>query len=160
MFTEEHKKLVEEGEKWMKKTASSCSVVTTVVITVVFAAAFTVPGGNNNGGIPNFLHEQTFLIFAVPYALALFSSTTSLLTFLSILTSRYSEEDFLESLPKKLIMGPINYVVPFYCKHDDSFCCNNLYCFISSIEVGYYCSGSTWLSTSHLIGKVTVSSFG
>ncbi|KAJ0007949.1 hypothetical protein Pint_29111 [Pistacia integerrima] len=74
---------------------------------VVFAAAFTVPGGNNTVGIPLFLQQPSFLVFAVSDALALFSSTASLLMFLGILTSRYAEEDFLNSLPKKLIIGLI-----------------------------------------------------
>ena len=37
--------------------------------------------------------------------MSLFSSTTSLLMFLGILTSRYAEEDFLKSLPTKMIIG-------------------------------------------------------
>nr|DAD24950.1 TPA_asm: hypothetical protein HUJ06_026414 [Nelumbo nucifera] len=41
----------------------------------------------------------------VQNAVALFSSSTSVLLFLAILTSRYKEEDFLESLPNKLIFG-------------------------------------------------------
>ncbi|KAH9750701.1 ANK REP REGION domain-containing protein [Citrus sinensis] len=73
VFTEEHKELVKEGEKWMKETATACSVVAAFIITVMFAAAFTVP----------------------------------VLMFLGILTSRYSEEDFLLSLPRKLIIDLI-----------------------------------------------------
>ncbi|GAY65182.1 hypothetical protein CUMW_239240 [Citrus unshiu] len=105
VFTQEHKDLVKEGEKWMKETASSCSVVAALIITVVFAAAFTVPGGSDSKGIPNFLHEPSFMIFAISDMLALFSSITSVLMFLGILTSRYAEEDFLVSLPRKLIIG-------------------------------------------------------
>ncbi|KAH9667227.1 ANK REP REGION domain-containing protein [Citrus sinensis] len=105
VFTETHKELVKEGEKWMKDTAQSCTVVVSLIITVVFAAAFTVPGGNNNEGIPNFLHDVPFIVFITSDALALFSSATSLLMFLGILTSRYAEEDFLVSLPRKLIIG-------------------------------------------------------
>ncbi|XP_059657242.1 uncharacterized protein LOC132303820 isoform X2 [Cornus florida] len=106
VFTEEHKSLVYEGEKWMKDTASSCMVVATLIATVMFAAAFTVPGGDNdNTGSPNFILKKSFLVFAVSDALALFSSATSILMFLSILTSRYAEEDFLDSLPNRLVMG-------------------------------------------------------
>ncbi|KAF2321999.1 hypothetical protein GH714_005444 [Hevea brasiliensis] len=100
VFTEEHKDLVGKGEKWMKDTASSCATVAALVVTVVFAAAFTVPGGTNSEqGIPIYLKETSFMIFAVSDALGLFSSSTSLLMFLGILTSRYSEEDFLKALP-------------------------------------------------------------
>ncbi|KAL9451723.1 hypothetical protein AB3S75_013316 [Citrus x aurantiifolia] len=107
VFTEEHKELVKEGEKWMKETASSCSVVAALIITVVFAAVFTAPGGSDGRGMPNFLHDQSFMIFSISDMLALFSSITSVLMFLGILTSRYAEEDFLVSLPKKLIIGLI-----------------------------------------------------
>ncbi|GFS44997.1 similar to LOW protein: ankyrin repeat protein [Actinidia rufa] len=106
LFTEEHKGLVREGEKWMKDTASSCMLVATLIATVMFAAAFTVPGGNNNDtGRPIAISERSFLVFAISDALALFSSATSILMFLSILTSRYAEEDFLDSLPNRLIIG-------------------------------------------------------
>ncbi|OVA16338.1 Ankyrin repeat [Macleaya cordata] len=111
VFTKEHKELLEKGEKWMKDTAQSCMVVATLIATVVFAAAFTVPGGNfsdsNNpdNGTPIFLHRNSFMWFVISDALGLFSSTTSVLMFLSILTSRYAEEDFLKSLPKRLMIG-------------------------------------------------------
>ncbi|KAI3958672.1 hypothetical protein MKW98_030337 [Papaver atlanticum] len=111
IFTKEHKKLMEKGEKWMKDTSQSCMLVATLIATVAFAAAFTVPGGNisdkdsRNNGIPVFLDHNSFVVFAVADAFALFSSTTSVLMFLAILTSRYAEEDFLKSLPQKLIIG-------------------------------------------------------
>ncbi|KAH1055826.1 hypothetical protein J1N35_033891 [Gossypium stocksii] len=106
LFMEEHAKLVKEGEKWMKSTASSCMLVATLITQVMFAAIFTVPGGNDNEkGTPIFLEATSFVIFAVSDALALFSSVTSILMFLSILTSRYAEEDFLRLLPQRLIVG-------------------------------------------------------
>ena len=106
VFKKEHKHLSKAGEKWMKDTSNSCMIVSTLITTVVFAAAFTVPGGNDNDdGVPIFLWSNGFLVFAVSDALALFSSLTSLLMFLSILTARYAEEDFLKSLPKRLIIG-------------------------------------------------------
>ncbi|XP_031276074.1 uncharacterized protein LOC116134521 [Pistacia vera] len=107
VFTEEHKELVKQGEQWMKGTAASCSVVAALIITVVFTAAFTVLGGNNNNEIPNFLHDIAFIVFVISDPLALFSSTASVLMFLAILTSRYSEDDFLVSLPNKLVIGLI-----------------------------------------------------
>ncbi|XP_056163475.1 ankyrin repeat-containing protein NPR4-like isoform X2 [Syzygium oleosum] len=106
LFTEEHRALVKEGEDWMKSTASSCMLVATLITTVMFAAIFTVPGGtDNNTGVPILLKSNAFVTFAISDAFALFSSVTSILMFLSILTSRYAEEDFLESLPKRLIIG-------------------------------------------------------
>ncbi|KAF6141234.1 hypothetical protein GIB67_024318 [Kingdonia uniflora] len=72
----------------------------------MFTAAFTVPDGNNSDqGIPIFLQVISFMVFVVSDAIDLFFSITSVLRFLSILTSRYAEEDFLCSLPKGLIAG-------------------------------------------------------
>ncbi|ONI21707.1 hypothetical protein PRUPE_2G082800 [Prunus persica] len=106
LFTKSHKQLVKEGERWMKETATSCTVVGTLIITIMFAAAFTVPGGNNGEtGFPIFLHKNLFMAFIVSDSISLFSSTTSVLMFLGILTSRYAEDDFLKSLPKKMIIG-------------------------------------------------------
>ncbi|XP_059633230.1 protein ACCELERATED CELL DEATH 6-like [Cornus florida] len=105
VFSEEHKDLVSEGEKWMKETANSCTIAAALIATVVFAAAITVPGGNNADGLPMFSKQIGFIIFAVSDAISLFTSTASLLMFLSILTSRYAEQDFLYSLPKRLIIG-------------------------------------------------------
>ncbi|KAJ9190399.1 hypothetical protein P3X46_001607 [Hevea brasiliensis] len=108
VFTEEHKNLVERGEKWMRDTASSYSLVAVLVVTVAFAATFTVPGGNSEDhGIPIFLNETSFMIFTASNALALFSATTSLLMFLGILSSRYAENEFLKALPRRLCIGLI-----------------------------------------------------
>ncbi|KAJ0502208.1 putative ankyrin repeat-containing domain, PGG domain, ankyrin repeat-containing domain superfamily [Helianthus annuus] len=106
LFTKEHKDLMTQGEKWMKHTASQCMVVAALIATIVFAAAFTVPGGyDQDNGIPIFHSKATFMVFVVADAISLFASSASILMFLSILTSRYAERDFLESLPKKLMFG-------------------------------------------------------
>jgi hypothetical protein len=95
LFTESHKELMKEGEKWMKSTATSCTVVGALIVTIMFAAAFTVPGGNNqNTGFPMFLKDKLFMLFIISDSISLFSSSTSVLMFLGILTSRYLEEDF------------------------------------------------------------------
>uniref|UniRef100_A0A7N0TYS2 PGG domain-containing protein n=1 Tax=Kalanchoe fedtschenkoi TaxID=63787 RepID=A0A7N0TYS2_KALFE len=106
IFSESHHHLMMEGEKWMKDTANSCTVAAALIATIVFAAAITVPGGNNGeSGRPMLASEKAFIIFGVADALSLFSSSISILMFLSILTSRYAEGDFLRALPKRLIIG-------------------------------------------------------
>ncbi|KAB1226827.1 hypothetical protein CJ030_MR1G005053 [Morella rubra] len=106
IFTRDHKEIVKEGEKWMKGTATSCTVVGALIVTIMFAVAFAVPGGNNQEtGLPIFSKDKLFALFIIFDALSLFSSTTSVLMFLGILTSRYAEEDFLKSLPQKMIIG-------------------------------------------------------
>jgi len=87
LFIEDHKELKEQGEKWMKDTANYCMLVATLIATVVFAAA------------------NWFMVFFISDAMALLSSSTSILIFLSILTSRYAEQDFLVSLPARLLFG-------------------------------------------------------
>ncbi|KAK3438803.1 hypothetical protein EUGRSUZ_C03624 [Eucalyptus grandis] len=106
IFVERRKELFKEAEQWMKDTSTSSSLVATLIITIAFAAAFTVPGGNNDSmGIPIFLNKGSFMVFAVADGFALLSSVIATLMFLTILTSRYTIEDFLHSLPRKMVMG-------------------------------------------------------
>nr|GMD92766.1 ankyrin repeat-containing protein NPR4-like isoform X3 [Ipomoea batatas] len=107
-FTENHRLLKIEGEKWMKETATSCTIAAALIVTVVFAAAITVPGGNSDeNGLPIFSTHNSFTVFAISNAASLFTAATSLLVFLSVLTSRYAEQDFLYALPNRLIIGLI-----------------------------------------------------
>ncbi|KAL5577477.1 hypothetical protein UlMin_019176, partial [Ulmus minor] len=105
LFSEQHKQLLRKGESWMKSTAESCSIVSALIATVVFAAAFSVPGGNDDKGKPHYFGTTAFLVFVLSDGAALLFSTVSLLMFLSILTSRYAEQDFRRSLPCKLMIG-------------------------------------------------------
>ncbi|KAM0053496.1 putative ankyrin repeat-containing domain, PGG domain, retrotransposon Copia-like protein [Helianthus debilis subsp. tardiflorus] len=106
VFRQEHNDLRQKGEDWMKKTSESYTITATLIITIVFAAAITVPGGvKGDTGKPTFQTRPSFIVFAVSDAISLFTSTTSLLLFLSILTTRYAEEDFLYKLPNRLILG-------------------------------------------------------
>ncbi|KAM7470118.1 hypothetical protein LguiA_008301 [Lonicera macranthoides] len=106
LFNQKHRDLMKEGEQWLKNTAGSCTIIGALIVTVVFAAAITVPGGTKNDtGLPFFSTRKAFIVFAISDVLALFSSASSLLLFLSILTSYYSEQDFLSALPRRLITG-------------------------------------------------------
>ena len=111
LFTREHEKLKEAGEKWMKDTANACTIAAALIATVMFAAAFTVPGGIEPTSGKPLLSKKPSFMFAVSDAISLFTSITSLLLFLSILTSRYAEEDFLYVLPKRLSMGLLSLFV-------------------------------------------------
>ncbi|CAA2994280.1 ankyrin repeat-containing ITN1-like [Olea europaea subsp. europaea] len=101
IFNEEHANLVSTEIKWMTES---------LIVTVAFAAAITVPGGNDRNGLPIFSnpsHQTPFLVFAISDSLALVFSVTSVLSFLSIFTSRYGDVDFLNTLPNRLIIGLI-----------------------------------------------------
>ncbi|CAM8956824.1 unnamed protein product [Rhodiola kirilowii] len=108
VFIDEHKDLVEKGEKWMKDTASSSTLVAALIVTVSFAAIFTAPGGNKDDGTAYFLRDSTFILFVISDTVALFSSVTSVLMFLAMLTSRYAEDDFLYALPKRITIGLVS----------------------------------------------------
>ncbi|KAL0708984.1 hypothetical protein Bca4012_015962 [Brassica carinata] len=107
IFTKEHESLRKDAEKWMKDTAMSCSLVAALIVTVTFAAVFTVPGGTDDSakGRPFHLRDRQFVTFVVSDLISCFASCTSVLIFLGILTARYSFEDFLVSLPTKMIAG-------------------------------------------------------
>ncbi|GLT68603.1 hypothetical protein SLA2020_408150 [Shorea laevis] len=90
----------------MRDTAESFIIVGTLLVTIMFAVAFTVPGGSDqNTGFPIFLLKRSFMIFIISDAISFFAASTSVLMFLGILTSRFAQEDFLVSLPRKLIIG-------------------------------------------------------
>lgn len=108
LFAEEHKELLAKAESWTKSTTNNCMLVSTLIATGVFTATFNMPGGNNkNTGIPNYLQKPAFMIFAVSVAIALISSSASILIFLSIRISSYAEDDYFKSLPFKLLFGLI-----------------------------------------------------
>ncbi|KAH9649869.1 ANK REP REGION domain-containing protein [Citrus sinensis] len=106
VFTETHKDLVKEGKEWLTKTSESCSVVAALIATVAFATSATVPGGvDQESGKPIFENEPVFNIFSISSLVALCFSVTALVFFLTILTSRYQEKDFVKDLPRKLLLG-------------------------------------------------------
>ncbi|XP_017257166.1 uncharacterized protein LOC108226682 [Daucus carota subsp. sativus] len=111
VFSDEHKELLKDAQQWMISTASSATVVAALIVTMAFAAIFTAPGGNDDSGKPLFLRDPVFTLFVSSDAVALFSSSTSVLVFLSVLSSRFAEEDFLYALPKRLTLGLISLFV-------------------------------------------------
>ncbi|MFS7990573.1 putative PGG domain, ankyrin repeat-containing domain superfamily [Helianthus anomalus] len=106
LFTENHKELVSRGEKWMRATANQCMVVAALIATIVFGVAFSIPGGyDQKNGFPMFIRKEIYIAFVIADAISLIFSSASILMFLSIVTSRYDEQDFFEPLPRKLMIG-------------------------------------------------------
>nr|XP_008339186.3 protein ACCELERATED CELL DEATH 6-like [Malus domestica] len=105
LFNIEHEKLLHSAQTWIKDTAQSCSTVAALVATVVFAAAYTAPGGYNSGGVPVLQHSPLFTTFIITGVVSLISSLSSLVTFLSILTSPFEYKNFHHSLPLRLHLG-------------------------------------------------------
>ncbi|XP_044473989.1 ankyrin repeat-containing protein ITN1-like [Mangifera indica] len=105
LFEIKHNRLLERAQGWIKDTSQSCSAVAVLVATMVFAAAYTLPGGSNEKGHPIFLNSTLFLVFTIMDVIALACSLTSVVMFLSILTSPYTYDEFLHNLPRKLTIG-------------------------------------------------------
>nr|GEX90129.1 ankyrin repeat-containing protein At5g02620-like [Tanacetum cinerariifolium] len=106
LFIENNAQLRVDAKEWMKSTAENCSIVAVLIATVAFAAAYTVPGGpNQTTGYPLLKNQPFFIIFALADALSLTFSLTSVIIFLSILTSSFRLKDFKTTLHNKLLLG-------------------------------------------------------
>ncbi|XP_014502949.1 uncharacterized protein LOC106763258 [Vigna radiata var. radiata] len=103
VFYDEHKKLSDEIKESAKGIANSGMVVATLVATVAFAAALTAPGDKKN---------DWFIVFILTNAIALFSSSASILSFLSNSTSsRLAKSEFVISLHPSLTFGPVLLII-------------------------------------------------
>ncbi|KAJ7969076.1 Ankyrin repeat-containing protein [Quillaja saponaria] len=89
VFDAEHKELAKEGERAAKETADKCMLVATLVATIVFAAALTVPGARQ-------AKDGWFITFILSNAVALFFSVTSIILFLFILSSSFTETETIK----------------------------------------------------------------
>uniref|UniRef100_A0A7N2L5W8 PGG domain-containing protein n=2 Tax=Quercus lobata TaxID=97700 RepID=A0A7N2L5W8_QUELO len=96
LFAKNHEELRRDGEKLLTNTAKSSMLVATLIGSIMFPGQ-VADGLNKNPHI--------YLAFSVSTAISLFGSSMSLIMFVSILTSRYSYEDFLVSLPARLMIG-------------------------------------------------------
>ncbi|XP_028772260.1 uncharacterized protein LOC114729420 [Neltuma alba] len=105
IFTRDHKDLLEKGTAWLKDTSQSCSVVAALVAGVSFATSKSIPGSVDAKGKPTLEEHPAFQLFAISGLIGLGFSVTSLIMFLSILTSRKQPIDFKRNLPFKLLLG-------------------------------------------------------
>ncbi|XP_059292461.1 ankyrin repeat-containing protein At5g02620-like [Lycium ferocissimum] len=106
LFTKANATLRSEAKDWLKRTAENCTIVVVLIATVAFAAAYTIPGGpNQSTGYPVLLDQPFFVIFTIGDVLSITFALTSMITFLSILTSSFLMHEFRRSLPQKLILG-------------------------------------------------------
>ncbi|XP_057423778.1 uncharacterized protein LOC130717545 isoform X2 [Lotus japonicus] len=100
MFHTNHKNLSMEVKDSAKGVANSGMVVATLIVAVAFSAALTNPGDDKS--------NAWFIVFNITNAAALFTSASSIISFLSFFTSpRFKESDFIISLHPSLIIGKI-----------------------------------------------------
>ncbi|KAL6333864.1 hypothetical protein AAG906_031163 [Vitis piasezkii] len=105
LFASNYCELHEEAKEWLKRTAENCTIVAVLIATVAFAAAYTIPGGpNQSTGIPLLLSQPFFVVFTLADVISLTYALTSVITFLSILTSPFQLQDFKKSLLRKLML--------------------------------------------------------
>ncbi|MCH80422.1 ankyrin repeat-containing protein [Trifolium medium] len=116
LFSKNHELLLNEARQSVKETASSFTIVGTLIVAIMFAAAFTVPGGNDqNKGTPLFLGQNAFSVFIIADTFSLVASSQAVLTFTGILASNYTEEDFIKTLPAKLLTGICTIFISLVC---------------------------------------------
>ncbi|CAA2967517.1 Hypothetical predicted protein [Olea europaea subsp. europaea] len=116
LFTVEHENLRRAGEKRMKDRATSCMVCGNFNChNCICCRLYLSRGNKEETGAPIFLIDGWFTIFVIYDDVAMFSSTASIMMFLSILISRYGEDDFLFSLPAKLMVGLIALFASIVC---------------------------------------------
>ncbi|KAI9110419.1 hypothetical protein K1719_018579 [Acacia pycnantha] len=73
---------------------------------MAFATSTTLPGGvDQDSGYPTLQNETAFNVFATSSLIALCCSVMAVVTFLSLLTSRFQVQDFRIKLPIKLLIG-------------------------------------------------------
>ncbi|KAI3711151.1 hypothetical protein L2E82_41026 [Cichorium intybus] len=95
-----------DAKEWMKRTAGNCSGVAVLVATVAFSSSNSPPGGlDSNTGLPFWGRLPYFIVFSLANGLSLTFSLTSVIAFLSILTSSFRLKDFQNSLHNKLLLG-------------------------------------------------------
>lgn len=106
LFTTEHERLVKDGSEWLMRTTQACTLVAVLIATVAFTSAYTVPGGSNSKtGHPLLIDTTPFHVFTISDTISLCFALTSVVVFLSIMTSNMNEQDFKTSLPLKLVLG-------------------------------------------------------
>ncbi|XP_024023196.1 ankyrin repeat-containing protein ITN1 [Morus notabilis] len=105
LFSKQHRDLVRRGQEWLMRTTQACTLVAVLIATVAFTCAYTVPGGSSKTGHPLLLRTTPFIVFTTADTLSLCFSLTSVVVFLSIMTSKMQEQDFRRSLPLKLVLG-------------------------------------------------------
>ncbi|KAI3880701.1 hypothetical protein MKX03_008112 [Papaver bracteatum] len=106
-YTETHKDLRLQGEKWLEEGSNSFyMLISALIATVMFASAFAVPGGyNSTSGRPVLLKNHDFRPFIYYVGFSLLFSLVSLGLFLSIHAAAFNEEDFFFVLPLRTVLA-------------------------------------------------------
>ncbi|KAH6801440.1 hypothetical protein C2S52_001904 [Perilla frutescens var. hirtella] len=106
LFSKEHKRLLRESKIWMMNSTDSYMLIATILFSVLFAGAFNVPGGyDSQTGKAVLSENKSFERFCAGELIALAYSAVSMLSFGSIMTSRFAEYEFRRNLPLRMALG-------------------------------------------------------
>eukprot|EP00261_Vitis_vinifera_P016785 XP_010646104.1 PREDICTED: uncharacterized protein LOC104878079 [Vitis vinifera] len=105
VFEHTHAKLVETCRKWLKDISNQCSGLAGIIASVTFATSTAIPGGVTEKDRPKLENQLGFTIFAVSSLIALSSSVTSAVVFLTIANSRHETGHFARKVPRMLFFG-------------------------------------------------------
>ncbi|KAI3852000.1 hypothetical protein MKW98_019999 [Papaver atlanticum] len=121
VFTESHKKMVEDAKNQLRGTATSCC--SALVSAVTFAAGFSI--ANDKDQKQQSLDRRTRVvlkIFSHAYMFGLSCTAIALVQFMALLMASYEEEDFRYSLPRQyrlalatLFTAMVAMVIAFGC---------------------------------------------
>ncbi|KAI3971571.1 hypothetical protein MKW92_017588 [Papaver armeniacum] len=121
VFTESHKKMVEDAKNQLRGTATSCC--SALVSAVTFAAGFSI--ANDKDQKQQNLDRRTRVvlkIFSHAYMFGLSCTAIALVQFMALLMASYEEEDFRYSLPRQyrlalatLFTAMVAMVIAFGC---------------------------------------------
>ncbi|XP_071700161.1 uncharacterized protein [Rutidosis leptorrhynchoides] len=88
-----------EGNNWRKAEAARLCIIAALIAITMFVAAVKVSGRANH-------QDVVFIIFEISDIISLIASITAFLAFSSVLiTPRFTEDNFLVSLPTRMHVG-------------------------------------------------------
>ena len=107
LFKTQHDELHAKAEVAVKDTANSGMLVATIIATIVFAASLTVPGHDVSPNADSSILQKKgwYIVFILSNSIALFASSSSMFYFLSVLTSSFTDDEFVSSLQARLMFG-------------------------------------------------------
>ncbi|KAJ9696073.1 hypothetical protein PVL29_008364 [Vitis rotundifolia] len=88
-----------------EEISNQCSGLAGIIASVTFATSTAIPGGVTKKDRPRLENQLGFTIFAVSSLIALSSSVTSAVVFLTIANSRHETGHFARKVPRMLFFG-------------------------------------------------------
>ncbi|RZS01040.1 hypothetical protein BHM03_00030855 [Ensete ventricosum] len=109
LFTEKHQKMFNNCRSQLIEMGKTCSGL---LAAVVFASSFSIPGEKDpKTGNPVYFHTPAFKVFSHAYVIGLSCAVTSLVLFLSLVISPYSQRQFRLAIPVKYFFAILSFAM-------------------------------------------------